>query len=433
MSLETSVKKLTAPSAMTVRPSERREVTRENVQSGMASRVETATSETFRELARERQWIASLDGEILETQVAVSRIPAPTGAERQRALWTADRLDDAGLATRIDEEGNVVARAAGAYAAAPVVVCAHLDTVFPADTKLDVRRDGARTVGPGIADNGRGLAVMLVLARVMQRLRSGLSRPVEFVATTGEEGSGDLRGARHYFSRAEHPFAVVALDGAGDERIVNTALGSRRFRIAYRGPGGHSWAAFGAPNPVHAAARAATALANLRLPGTARSSLSVSRIGGGLSINSIPEDAWLEVDARSADDATLVRIEREVRAIATAAATEENQRRAVGTDALTFGIDRIGDRPAGETPADAALVQAALAATRLVGRSPALATASTDANAAISVGAPAIAIGGGGTGGDAHTSHEWFDNTNATAGVERALTIVATMARLAAD
>ena len=399
----------------------------------MASRVERATSETFQELGRERRWLASLDAEILETQIAVSRIPAPTGAERARALWVADRLNQTGLTTCVDGAGNVVARAAGAYASAPVVVCAHLDTVFPADVRLDIQRDGTRMVGPGISDNGRGLAVMLTLARVMQQLRSGLSRTVEFVATTGEEGSGDLRGARHYFAQAERPFAVIALDGAGDERIVNTALGSRRFRLTYRGPGGHSWSAYGAANPVHAAARAATALANLRLAGMARSSLSVSRIGGGLSINSIPEDAWLEVDARSTTDSVLSLLEREVRSIASAAATEENERRTPGSPALTFGVERIGHRPAGETPADSALVQAALEATRLVGRTPSLATASTDANAAISVGAPAIAIGGGGSGGDAHTSHEWFDNAGATAGVERALTIVATMARLAAD
>jgi tripeptide aminopeptidase len=399
----------------------------------MSTRIATATVDTFRELSRERQWLASVDADVLDLQIAVSRIPAPTGAERERALWVAGRLHDVGLTTCIDDEGNVIARAAGAYSAAPIVVCAHLDTVFPLGTDLSARREGARTVGPGICDNGRGLAVMLVLARVIQTLRSGFSRPVEFVATTGEEGHGDLRGARHYFRRAEPAFAVVAVDGAGDERIVNTALGSRRFRVSYRGPGGHSWAAFGAANAVHAAARAATALANLRLPGMSRSALSVSRIGGGLSINSIPEDAWLEIDARSTSDATLARIERDVRGIAAAAAAEENQRRTPGTPALTVSVERIGDRPAGETPADSALVQSALEATRLVGRAPALATASTDANAAISAGAPAIAIGGGGTGGDAHTNREWFDNTGATAGVERALTIVATMARLAAD
>jgi acetylornithine deacetylase/succinyl-diaminopimelate desuccinylase-like protein len=272
---------------------------------------------------------------------------------------------------------------------------------------------------------------MISVARAMHACRSGFARPVEFVATTGEEGAGDLRGAKHYFARAAESYAVIAIDGAGDERIINTGLGSRRFRIVYRGPGGHSWAAFGVANPVHAAARAASVLAGLRISGAdgLRSALSVSRIGGGMSVNSIPEDAWLEVDVRSTSDAALERIEREVREIASAAATQENQRRAPGSDALRFDVARIGARPGGSTPDDSPLVTAAVAATRLVGREPELATASTDANAAMSVGVPAIAIGGGGRGGAAHTSREWFDSTGAPAGVERAMTIVATMAR----
>jgi acetylornithine deacetylase/succinyl-diaminopimelate desuccinylase-like protein len=275
---------------------------------------------------------------------------------------------------------------------------------------------------------------MLAIARVVQHCRAGLSRAIEFVATTGEEGAGDLRGAKHYFARSQPPFAVIALDGAGDERVVNTALGSRRFRATYRGPGGHSWAAYGAPNPVHAAARAAAALASLRIGGgAARSALTVSRIGGGLAVNAIPEDAWLEVDARSTSGVVLERVEREIRAVVEGAAAEENHRRAPGTTALTLVVDRIGERPSGETPAERALVVAALEATRLVGRIPELATASTDANAAMAAGVAAIAIGGGGRGGDAHSSREWYDNTQSTAGVERALTIVAAMARLAAD
>jgi acetylornithine deacetylase/succinyl-diaminopimelate desuccinylase-like protein len=390
-------------------------------------------ADTFRDVSRERRWLTERDADVLQSQVEIARIPAPTGCERARALHVARDLEAVGLSASIDDAGNVVARASGAYEAAPVVVCAHLDTVFPEDTDLAVSRDGSKLVGPGICDNGRGLAVMVALARAMHACRSGFARPVEFVATTGEEGVGDLRGARHYFARAREPYAVVAIDGAGDERVINTGLGSRRFRIVYRGPGGHSWAAFGVANPVHAAARAASVLAGLRIPGTEglRSALSVSRIGGGMSVNSIPEDAWLEVDVRSTSDAALERLEREVREIVTAAATQENQRRAAGTDALRFDITRIGARPGGSTPDDSPLVASALAATRLVGREPELATASTDANAAMSVGVPAIAIGGGGRGGAAHTSREWFDNTGAPAGVERALTIVATMARMA--
>jgi acetylornithine deacetylase/succinyl-diaminopimelate desuccinylase-like protein len=399
----------------------------------MTSRVAVATRDAYRDLARERRLLAELDAEILATQIEIARIAAPTGGERQRARWVAERFAGFGLRAVLDAEGNVVARFPGAYAAAPVVICAHLDTVFPETTMLDIRRTGERVVGPGICDNGRGLAVMLVLARVLQQCRGAFARPVEFVGTTGEEGAGDLRGAKFRFNNGQRPFAVIALDGAGDERIVNTALGSRRFRIAYQGPGGHSWAAYGSANPVHAAARATASLANLRHGGAGRSALTVSRIGGGVSINSIPDAAWLEVDARSTSDTTLARLEQSVREIAAAAAVEENQRRTRGSAPLTVTIERLGDRPSGKTPEDAPIVEAAIEATRLVGRSPELATASTDANAAMGIGAPAIAIGGGGRGGDAHSNREWFDNTSATAGVERALTIVATMARLAAD
>jgi len=392
------------------------------------------TADTFRELAPARRALADLEQDTMQRQVEIAQIAAPTGAERRRALWVADRFREAGFRARHDDAGNVIAHAAGAYAGAPVVVCAHLDTVFPADTDLAVRRDGRRLVGPGICDNGRGLAVMLTIANVLQQCGHVLARAVEFVATTGEEGCGDLGGARHYLARgARPPLAVIAIDGAGDERIVNTGLGSRRFRVTFTGPGGHSWSAYGTPNPVHAASRAAAALSTLRVRGTGRSTLTVSRIGGGISINAIPEDAWFEVDARSTDAVALSRLESEVRAHSVSAAAAENQSRTIGTAALCVQIQRIGERPPGETRADAPLVTAAREATRLVGRMPELATASTDANAAMALGVPAIAIGGGGAGGDAHSSREWFDGTTGVAGMERALTIIATMARVAAD
>jgi tripeptide aminopeptidase len=399
----------------------------------MTSRVAAATADTFRELGRERRMLAEMDADILRTQIAIAEIPAPTGDERLRANWIADQFRGLGLGVEMDDAGNVVARAPGAYADAPVVVCAHLDTVFPPGTQLAVRYEGDRLIGPGICDNGRGLAVMLAIARVVQECGSAFARPLEFIATTGEEGTGDLRGAKFYLRNSATPFAVLALDGAGDERIINTALGSRRFRVTYRGPGGHSWAAYGTVNPVHAVARAASAIAGLRIAGAGRSALSVSRIGGGISVNAIPEDAWLDVDVRSTNDGTLLRFEREIRDIAAASAAQENHLRVPGTPTLTHDIAIIGDRPCGQTTEDAPLVVAAIEATRLVGRAPQLATASTDANAAIGAGVPAIAIGGGGRGGDAHSSHEWFDNTAGVAGAERALTIVATMARLAAD
>jgi len=391
------------------------------------------TSFTHQSLAAAHARLAARDDAILRTQIAVAQIAAPTGEEHERGNWVARRFRDCGLTEiETDDAGNVVARRTGTDDLPPVVICAHLDTVFPRETDLSIRRDGDRLIGPGINDNGRGLAVMLALAGEIDGARIAPKHPIDFVATTGEEGLGDLRGAKHYFAnRGRGAHAMIALDGAGDERIIHRALGSRRFRVSYAGPGGHSWAAFGAPNAVHAAAGAASRLAGLALPAIPRTTLSVGRIGGGLSVNSIPDAAWLEIDLRSTSAVQLDEIERAIHRIAQVAADEENEKRAVGTRPLTTHIESIGARPCGETPAEHALVQSAMQATRLVGRRPDLALASTDANVPISQGIPAIAIGAGGRGGDAHSHSEWFDNVHGTVGVARALTIVMAAARMA--
>ena len=390
------------------------------------------TSSTHRWLAPSHARLAAHDDAILRSQIAVAQIAAPTGEEQERGAWVARRFRDSGLSDiHSDDAGNVIGRRDGTADLPPVVICAHLDTVFPRETDLSIRRDGERLVGPGINDNGRGLAVMLALANEIDGVRLKSKHPVEFVATTGEEGVGDLRGAKHYFrTRGRGAHAMVALDGAGDERIIHRALGSRRFRVSYKGPGGHSWAAFGAPNAVHAAAGAATRLAAIQLPFSPRTTLSVGRIGGGLSVNSIPDAAWLEIDLRSTSAQQLDEIERSIRRIAQVAMDEENGKRAAGTRPLKVSIESIGSRPCGETPAEHALVRSALEATRLVGREPDLALASTDANVPIAAGIPAIAIGAGGRGGDAHTHGEWFDNLHGTLGVARALTIVMTAATM---
>ncbi len=388
------------------------------------------TTATHRSLAAARARLAARDDAIIRTQITVAQIAAPTGEEHERGCWVARRYQDCGLSQiHTDEAGNVIGRRDGAKALPPVVICAHLDTVFPRETNLAVRRDGARLIGPGINDNGRGLAVMLALAAEIDGTRLQSLHPIEFVATTGEEGLGDLRGAKHYFAdRGREAYAVVALDGAGDERIIHRALGSRRFRVSFAGPGGHSWAAYGVANAVHAAAGAAARLASLTLPTSPRTTLSVGRIGGGLSVNSIPDAAWLEIDLRSTSALQLDELEQAIHTIAHMAAGDENGKRAMGTRALSVRIESIGSRPCGETPKDHALVRAAMEATRLVGRQPDLALASTDANVPISQGIPAIAIGAGGRGGDAHTHAEWFDNVHGTIGVARALTIVMTTA-----
>jgi tripeptide aminopeptidase len=384
-------------------------------------------------VADARATLAAGDAETLDTQIAVSEIAAPTGEESERGEWVAARFRALALAdVRSDAAGNVTGTRAGSEDSAPVVICAHLDTVFPREVPLRVQRDGARLIGPGIGDNGRGLAAMLALAGVIDGAKLRTRAPVVFAATTGEEGAGDLRGAKELFASAmSGACAAIALDGAGDERIVHRALGSRRFRIHFRGAGGHSWTAFGVPNAVHAAALAGALLARTALPTLPRTTLSVGRIGGGISVNAIPDDAWLEIDLRSTSEHTLRTYEGEIRAAAHAALHEENLRGARGAPPLTVSITVIGDRPSGETDASLPLVSAALEATRLIGRDPDLATASTDANVPISRGIPAIAIGAGGRGGEAHTVAEWFENSAGHLGIVRALAIVTAVAGVA--
>ena len=392
-------------------------------------------------LEKARRALAALDHDIVRSQIAITEIAAPSGDEGERAAWMAERFRELGLHdVRLDAAGNVIGRRqgdpnggdVGIPEVRPVVVCAHLDTVFPRGVALGVRRSGARLEAPGIGDNGRGLAVLLALAKVIDGATLRTRAPVDFVCTTGEEGAGDLRGAKELFSGpARDALAAIALDGAGDERIVHRALGSLRHRIEFRGTGGHSWTSYGVPNPVHAAAIAAARLARLPIPAEPRTTLSVVRTGGGLSLNSIPDSAWLEVDLRSVSPALLDRFDAEIREVVRDAALDENARRMRGTAPLGSEIALIGDRPSGETPCDHPLVEMAIEATRLIGRAPELATASTDANVPISRGIPAIAIGAGGHGGHAHTEGEWFDNTGAQLGVARALGILVGAAGLA--
>jgi acetylornithine deacetylase/succinyl-diaminopimelate desuccinylase-like protein len=370
---------------------------------------------------------------VLQSQVEVCEIAAPTGEEDARAAWLLERFRGLAL-THLERDfaGNVIGVRPGTEPdEAPVVLCAHLDTVFPRETAVRVRREGDRLVGPGIGDNGRGLAALLALARVIDGVALCSRAPIVFVGTTGEEGTGDLRGAKHLFTNGlRGARAALILDGAGDDRIVHRALGSRRFRIAFHGPGGHSWSAFGSPNAVHAAAACAAHLTALALPTQPRTTLSIGRIGGGMSVNAIPSDAWLELDVRSTASEHLPNLEAQVRTAARQAEHEENARRAPGSARLTSRVEIIGDRPAGETAIDHPLVAAAVEATRLIGRQPALGAASTDANVPISLGIPAVAIGAGGRGGNAHTESEWFEDAEGELGLERALGITLATAGL---
>lgn len=393
----------------------------------------TATSRTHELLRKARALLSANDEGVVRSQIALAEIPSPTGMEGERARYVAERLRGAGLRVDLDAIGNVISRRAGTIDTEPVVVCAHLDTVFAAGDDAAVRQEGARLIGRGIGDNARGLAAMIALAETIERVDLRTTRPIVWLATVGEEALGDLRGAKHYFTSGDgrHAHAAVIVDGPGDERVVHRAVGSRRWRVRFTGPGGHSWSAYGLPNPLNAAGAVAAMLGALPVPADPRSTLTVTRIVGGLSINSIPSEALIEIDLRSVSQAVLDRLAREVCAVVDVALGEENERRAHGTPPLACAVELIGDRPAGETPESHELVAAAVEATRLIGRTPELGAASTDANVPIALGIPAIALGAGGRGGDAHTPQEWFENVEGTVGLGRVLTVLGQAAGLA--
>jgi acetylornithine deacetylase/succinyl-diaminopimelate desuccinylase-like protein len=374
------------------------------------------------DVAAARAWLRRHDDVVVEWQRAITEIPAPTGAEHARAAFVAARFAESGIAdVRRDGAGNVLARI-GPGAGPGVVLAAHLDTVFDADTDHTVAVVDGRLTAPGICDNARGLAALLAVATAIRHAGVGTGRPLTFIATTGEEGAGDLRGAKHLFEDAGfRPDAFIAVDGAGTDRVVHRALGSRRLRAIFHGPGGHSWAAFGIANPVHAVGLAVAAVAGLPVPPTPRSAASVVRIGGGTGLNTIPRDAWLDLDLRSEADAALETMHAGVAEALAHTLDRANRGRTAGTAALTLETVPLGVRPSGVTDAAHPLVRVAAAATRHVERTPELASASTDANVAIAHGVPGIALGAGGRGGDPHLPSEWYENTGGPEGLVRLL------------
>jgi tripeptide aminopeptidase len=380
-----------------------------------------------------RRLVHDGDAETVAEQLALVAIPAPPLGEAMRAAYLVGRFRSIGLeAVREDGAGNVLGEwGCGDGEPPSVVLAAHLDTVFPPGTDVEPRTDGRRIRAPGITDNCRGLAAMLAVARVLVGSGVRPRRGILFAGTVGEEGIGDLRGVKHLFgegSPLRRASAFVALDGSGMRRIVHRGIGSRRLRVEVEGPGGHSWSDRGAPNPIVALGACVGALRDVRLPEPARSSLTVARIGGGSSVNAIPESAWIEVDTRSELPGAVVRMEDLLRGALTRALDAENGARRRGTAPLRSVVRRIGDRPSGATPAADPLVATAVDITRALGAEPELVGSSTDANVPMALGIPAIAIGAGGDSGGIHTLDEWYSNEGGAAGVERALLLLLAVA-----
>jgi tripeptide aminopeptidase len=400
---------------------------------GARLRCQRVDSGNEKRLTAARRRLRALDPATIEDMLSIVSIPAPPFGEAQRGSYVREQLAALGLEVTVDEVGNVIAAQAGRPGGDPVMVAAHLDTVFPAETPIVVRRNGDRIQAPGIADNSRGLAAMIALARVVCELELRTSDPVLFIATVGEEGVGDLRGVKHLFRPGSHcrnARAFISLDGTGRRRIVYRAIGSRRLRITMSGPGGHSWADWGIANPVHAMGLAIGGIDQLEVPRQPRTALTVGRVAGGTSVNAVPAEAWCEIDLRSESASALGDLEARVRRTAESAVDHVNARRKRGTPSLRLDLRLIGDRPSGETSVNSALVRAARNATRVLGDTPELVASSTDANIPIALGIPAIAIGAGGESGGTHTLEEWYSNEGGVEGIERALLVILEVAGL---
>lgn len=377
-------------------------------------------------------FLQAIDGWVLELQMELTAIPAPPLGEGPRGERMAHLFREVGLQdVRKDGVGNVLGEiwaekdleSDTVSKEEPLIVSAHLDTVFPPGTDVTPKWVGDRIKAPGISDDGRGLAALLALARVLMAVHLPLPFPLRFVATVGEEGTGNLRGVRHLFSGADgggRPRGFISLDGAGLDRIINRGVGSTRLRITLRGSGGHSWTDFGRPNPIHALGRIVARAQALALSPDPKTTMTVARWGGGTSINSLPQEAWVEVDLRSEAGSELEALERDlVRVCGEEVGGSADPKR--NPNELCMDVQEIGRRPAGSTETSEPLVRAALEATRILGEEPNLISSSTDANIPMSLGIPAITLGAGGAGGGIHTPEEWYHNREGPEGILRAL------------
>jgi tripeptide aminopeptidase len=369
------------------------------------------------------------EAELLEEQIRLCEIPAPPFKEGQRAEAYKRRFEELGLRNvRIDKVGNVLGERAGRSARPHLVFSAHLDTVFPEGTVVRTSRDGALIKGPGIGDDCRGLAVVFGVIGALNRHRIQTEGSITFVGTVGEEGLGDLRGVKHLFNESLKGKIdrFISVDGTG-LGITNVGVGSYRYRVTFKGPGGHSYGAFGLANPIHALGRAIALISEFQVSDEPRTTFNVGRIGGGTSVNSIPFESWMEMDMRSADTASLRSIDERFHQAVDRSLREENERWG-NQGRLVAAKDLVGHRPPGSTPENSPIVRAALSVQKALGFPVALREGSTDSNVPMGLGIPALTIGGGGTGKGAHSPGESFDTTNSWQGTQRALLLAIALA-----
>jgi tripeptide aminopeptidase len=409
------------------------------LRSSLAAQIPRQQTGGASEIANDARVRAAMDwfepniAAINEIQVKLAEIPAPSFQEELRAAAVEPLLAAAGLRVHRDKTGNVIGELRGTTEKEVVLVAAHLDTVFPAGTDVKVQRDGERLTGPGISDNGTGLAALVALARAMQAAKITPRRTILFAADVGEEGEGNLRGMRALVEAYRGSLkAAIVLDGSGTDHVSTKALASRRLEVTVSGPGGHSWSDFGMVNPINAVVRAAVRFINTKVPSAPRTTFNLGQIEGGTSVNSIPHEAKFKVDIRSENEEELARLEHALRECVIAGVRDEMESaRDRSKGKLEWKVDLLGSRPGGELATGSALMVALRGADEFLGNHSRLERSSTDANIPLSLGIEAIAIGAGGNGGGAHSLQEWYEPAGREMGLKRALLTLLDVAALA--
>jgi tripeptide aminopeptidase len=355
-------------------------------------------------------------------QIEFTAIPAPTFAEHVRGLFFQKRFAELGLQNvRIDEHGNIIGYHLGSGKGPKLVVSAHLDTVFPEGTDVEAKVIDGKIYAPGIADDGRGLAALLTLIRTVNSTNFQTVGDIAFVATVGEEGLGDLRGVKGLFADNDDIDGFISIEPGTPNEITYLATGSRRYRVTYTGPGGHSFGNFGIPSAIHALGRAIALISEIQVSENPKTTFNVGMIDGGTSVNTIAASASMVLDLRSTSQEELVNLEEQIVGLLHQAAANENSRWNKA-DSIKVELELVGDRPAGSQSAEAVIVQSAMAAASVLGFEPELNNpSSTDSNVPIGLGIPAVTLGGGGNYGGCHTLQEFFDPKDAHFGVQKIL------------
>ena len=405
-------------------PAASAQTTGQATKTGAAQPVAVAAAQADKVIAKVRASagfktaMAALDADhdrIVAETIQLTEIPAPPFKEEARAKAYMDMLKAAGLTdVEMDAEGNVMGlrRGTGKPGGPIVVLAAHLDTVFPEGTNVKVRREGTKLFAPGVGDDTHSLAVLLGYIRALDAAKVQTKKDILFVGNVGEEGPGDLRGVRFLFNKGKYKDRIAAffsMDGTHAARVVSGAVGSRRYRVTFKGPGGHSYGAYGLVNPMAAMGTAVVEMNKIKTPAQPKTTYVTSVVGGGTSVNSIPDAIWLEVDMRSESKDELAKIDAQFLKIVDDAVAAENAARSTAQGKISAEVKMIGDRPTGNTSESAEIVQITAAAARAAGYQPQLGASSTDSNVPISLGIPAVTIGSGGVGGRAHALDEWID------------------------